>query len=136
MDNHKLQFRLINRYRSHLILRGDWLIDSGLQHVDDIVHRCRHHAVRDVKVSADTLGHWDSSLVIFLLTLKNQLSTMGMGLDLRSCPDNLLRMVEKAETPVERQDVLARVHIGVVGSEGGVRWLQNRRRRVVMALHD
>ncbi len=96
-NKNKMQLEPIDETHSRLILAGDWLIESGLQHVDDIIQQFRQQSVDSLLVDGDQVERWDSSLIVFLLALKNQLAVLGTKLDLQRCPEGALRLIALAE---------------------------------------
>ncbi|MBI5504194.1 MAG: ABC transporter permease [Deltaproteobacteria bacterium] len=83
-------------------LRGDWSLRGGIPSVDTLAGRIDSDSLRRLTVDADSLGHWDTSLLLFLDHLEDACRKRGTQLDRSGLPDGVRRLEALAEAVPER----------------------------------
>jgi phospholipid/cholesterol/gamma-HCH transport system permease protein len=86
-----------------LALSGDWQFAHGLESLAPVQAALLvGGAGRTVRVEAERLGKWDSSLIAFLLDLEDACTRAKLTLDLSALPDGVRRLLELATSVPER----------------------------------
>jgi len=85
-----------------LRLSGDWSLRSGIPSIDQVAGRIGSDRLRRLTFDASALGHWDTSLLLFLDHLEKACKTSGAQLDRSGLPDGVRRLVALAEAVPER----------------------------------
>jgi phospholipid/cholesterol/gamma-HCH transport system permease protein len=100
-----------------LSLQGDWSVRSEGSHARTPERLLEHPDIRAIVFDSSELGSWDSSLLIFLSSLREASATRRVDFDESGLPAATRRL--RALLPTEPQRSAAtRTHIGVVERVG------------------
>ncbi len=83
-------------------LSGDWSLRAGIPSMDTVAGRIDSGSLRRVTFDTSLLGHWDSSLLLFLDHLETACRKGGAQLDRAGLPDGVRRLAALAEAVPER----------------------------------
>lgn len=85
---------------------GDWHINSTLPNFSDLADWLLESKPRQVFVVPEKLGHWDSSLLTFLLRLMDSAQSQNIPLHTERMPKGVLGMIALSQAVPERQDAV------------------------------
>ena len=85
---------------------GDWHINSPLPNFSDLADWLIESRPRQVFVVPENLGHWDSSLLTFLLRLMESAQSQKIPLQTERMPKGVLGMIALSQAVPERQDAV------------------------------
>ncbi|HUC61429.1 MAG TPA: ABC transporter permease [Alphaproteobacteria bacterium] len=84
-------------------LSGDWQFARGLEPLGPVRAALASGAAGGkVRVEAEGLGRWDSSLIAFLVDLQESCARAGLELDLAGLPEGVKRLLDLATAVPER----------------------------------
>lgn len=92
-------------------LSGNWRFDERPPSSEQLFAAAATQPEQPNRLSfrADTLGSWDSALIIFLLKCQQQAKTQGIELDLTRLPDGLQRLLKLATAVPRHREPRRRV---------------------------
>ncbi len=100
-----------------LSLHGDWSVRGEGSHARTPEGLLRHPDVRVIAFDSSDLGRWDSSLLIFLSSLRDASAPQGIGFDESGLPAATQRFLALLRTE-PRSPPAPRVHAGLVERVG------------------
>ena len=83
-----------------IALSGVWQLDAGAPRWADVLESVRSPAT--VGFASESLGEWDSSLLIFLLQVQDHCKAGGIPFDTAGLPDRTTRLLELARVVPDR----------------------------------
>jgi phospholipid/cholesterol/gamma-HCH transport system permease protein len=84
-------------------LHGDWLLTHGLPSDDSVEQALAEHPSR-LSFEASGLGHWDTSLVGFVVKVTERAEAEKVAVDPGGLPDGVRRLLALAEAVPEKKD--------------------------------
>jgi phospholipid/cholesterol/gamma-HCH transport system permease protein len=85
-------------------LSGHWTVDRQAPLTDAMALRFEDATVRDIHFNSSGLERWDSSLVVFLNTLKSRSTAAGINVNLDGLPAGTRRLLRMSETASRAPD--------------------------------
>lgn len=88
-----------------LQLRGDWVIGNTIPSLNKVEETLNQYKNIDhIVINSNTLGHWDSRLVSFILLLSESLNKKNIALDISALPSGIQSLIHLATAIPERED--------------------------------
>lgn len=78
-----------------LCLSGDWLLSTACPGIGELTSALAAHPKR-ITVDGTALGHWDSSLILFLYRLQQHCLKAGIELEFGAVPEGIKRLLQLA----------------------------------------
>ncbi len=85
-----------------LNLKGDWLIDTGMQDFSQLQVELEQVSFNSIQISGEAIANWDSSLLSFLLQINAFAQRQKSSISYQKMPQGVVELIDLAASVPER----------------------------------